>query len=194
MFGQKQVSDLNYPPYSPDFFPCDYILFPKLKLLLKGYLFEDIDDSKIIPPNEYSHPNESHACAVNTCENSHHAQFRCNLCQNLAVGHTDVRVLFLFACKNRVYEMLNIPACKSFSVIWIFLHMRPNRKELLILLAKCYHLCRTILQFDGCLSCPSEHKISEEWSRKRSELSQMSIAKKAAVCGHALCFLHWRID
>jgi len=35
---------LNHPPYSPDLSPCDYFLFPKLKLPLKGRLFEDVQD------------------------------------------------------------------------------------------------------------------------------------------------------
>ena len=35
---------LNHPPYSPDLSPCDYFLFPKLKLPLKGHLFEDVQD------------------------------------------------------------------------------------------------------------------------------------------------------
>ena len=38
----KQVFVLNHPPYSPDLSPCDYFLFPKLKLPLKGRLFEDV--------------------------------------------------------------------------------------------------------------------------------------------------------
>ena len=29
-------------PHSPDLSPCDYFLFPKLKLPLKGHLFEDV--------------------------------------------------------------------------------------------------------------------------------------------------------
>jgi len=43
---RKQVCVLNHPPYSPDLSPCDYFLFPKLKLLLKGRLFEDIQDTQ----------------------------------------------------------------------------------------------------------------------------------------------------
>jgi len=35
---------LNHPSYSPDLYPCDYFLFPKLKLPLKGRLFEDVQD------------------------------------------------------------------------------------------------------------------------------------------------------
>ena len=42
--ARKQVCVLNHPPYSPDLSPCDYFLFPKLKLPLKGHLFEDVQD------------------------------------------------------------------------------------------------------------------------------------------------------
>ena len=42
--ARKQVCVLHHPPYSPDLSPCDYILFPKLKLPLKGRLFEDVQD------------------------------------------------------------------------------------------------------------------------------------------------------
>lgn len=40
----KQVCVLNHPPYSPDMSPCDYFLFPKLKLPLKGRLFDRVED------------------------------------------------------------------------------------------------------------------------------------------------------
>ena len=42
--AQKQVCVLHHLPYSPDLSPCDYFLFPKLKLPLKGRLFEDVQD------------------------------------------------------------------------------------------------------------------------------------------------------
>jgi transposase len=42
--ARKQVCVHNHPPYSPDLSPCDYFLFPKLKLPLKGRLFEDVQD------------------------------------------------------------------------------------------------------------------------------------------------------
>ena len=42
--ARKQVCVLNHPPYSPDLSPCDYFLFPKLKLPLKGRHFEDVQD------------------------------------------------------------------------------------------------------------------------------------------------------
>jgi hypothetical protein len=35
---------LNHPPYSLVLSPCDYFLFPKLKLPLKERLFEDVQD------------------------------------------------------------------------------------------------------------------------------------------------------
>jgi len=41
---RKQVCVLHRPPYSPDLSPCDYFLFPKLKLPLKGRLLEDVQD------------------------------------------------------------------------------------------------------------------------------------------------------
>ena len=42
--ARKQVCVLHHPPYSPDLSPCDYFLFPKLKLPLKRRLFEDVQD------------------------------------------------------------------------------------------------------------------------------------------------------
>ena len=42
--ARKQVCVLHHPSYSPDLSPCDYFIFPKLKLPLKGRLFEDVQD------------------------------------------------------------------------------------------------------------------------------------------------------
>jgi len=42
--ARKQVRVLHHPPYSPNLSPCDYFPFPKLKLPLKGRLFEDVQD------------------------------------------------------------------------------------------------------------------------------------------------------
>jgi hypothetical protein len=33
-----------HPPYSPDLAPCDFLLFPKLKIKLKGQRFETVSD------------------------------------------------------------------------------------------------------------------------------------------------------
>ena len=42
--AQKQVATFNHLPYSPDFSPPDYFLFPKVKLQLKGARFDTIEE------------------------------------------------------------------------------------------------------------------------------------------------------
>ena len=42
--ARKQACVLNHPLYSPDLSPCDYFLFARLKLPLKGRLSEDVQD------------------------------------------------------------------------------------------------------------------------------------------------------
>jgi hypothetical protein len=37
---------VSHPPYSPDLAPCDFALFPKLKMKLKGRRFEKCLTSK----------------------------------------------------------------------------------------------------------------------------------------------------
>ncbi|UYV80229.1 hypothetical protein LAZ67_18002090 [Cordylochernes scorpioides] len=37
--AKNNVCVLNQPPYSPDLAPCDFYLFPKIKLKLKGFFF-----------------------------------------------------------------------------------------------------------------------------------------------------------
>jgi transposase len=37
---------LKHPPYSSDLAPNDFFLFPKVKEILKGRYFDDIDDIK----------------------------------------------------------------------------------------------------------------------------------------------------
>jgi len=44
VLARKRVCVLHHPPYSSDLSPCDYFLFPKLKLPLKARLFEDVQD------------------------------------------------------------------------------------------------------------------------------------------------------
>jgi hypothetical protein len=34
---------IHHPPYSPDLAPCDFFLFPKMKLKLKGHRFDTIE-------------------------------------------------------------------------------------------------------------------------------------------------------
>ena len=57
----KQITVLEHPVYSPDLAPNDFFLFPKLKEILKGRNFDDIDDIrsnttaalKAIPQNKF---------------------------------------------------------------------------------------------------------------------------------------------
>ena len=37
---------VSQPPYSPDLAPCDFFLFTKIKMALKGKLFQDVDEIK----------------------------------------------------------------------------------------------------------------------------------------------------
>jgi histone-lysine N-methyltransferase SETMAR len=37
---------MDHPPYSPDLAPADFCLIPKLKSVLKGTRFSDIEDIK----------------------------------------------------------------------------------------------------------------------------------------------------
>jgi hypothetical protein len=40
--GEIQMAVILYPTYSPDLAPCDFFLFPKMKLNLKGRRFDTI--------------------------------------------------------------------------------------------------------------------------------------------------------
>ena len=44
ILASKQVTVLEHPAYSPDLAPSDFFLFPKIKELLKGRHFDDIDN------------------------------------------------------------------------------------------------------------------------------------------------------
>ena len=44
IFGQKSISVVPQPPYSPDLSPYDFFLFPKLKFHLKGRHFGTVDN------------------------------------------------------------------------------------------------------------------------------------------------------
>ena len=57
----KQITVLKHPAYSPYLTPSDFFLFPKIKKILKGRHFDDIDDIrsntkealKAIPQNQF---------------------------------------------------------------------------------------------------------------------------------------------
>ena len=42
--AKKQITVLEHPAYSPNLAPNDFFLFPKIKEILKGRHFDDIDD------------------------------------------------------------------------------------------------------------------------------------------------------
>jgi len=57
----KQTTVLEHPAYPPDLAPSDFFLFLKIKRILKGRHFDDIDDIrsnttaalKVIPQNQF---------------------------------------------------------------------------------------------------------------------------------------------
>ena len=59
--ASKQITVLKHPAYSPDLAPSDFFLFPKVKEILKGMHFDEIDDIrtntkaalKTIPQNQF---------------------------------------------------------------------------------------------------------------------------------------------
>jgi transposase len=58
--ANKQITVLEHPPHSPDQAPNDIFLFQKIKEILKGRHFNDIDDIrsntlalKAIPRNQF---------------------------------------------------------------------------------------------------------------------------------------------
>jgi len=44
--AQNSIITLLHPPYSPDLAPCNFFLFPKMKLQLKGRRFDRVEEIK----------------------------------------------------------------------------------------------------------------------------------------------------
>jgi hypothetical protein len=42
--AKQKKAVIPHPPYFPDLTPCDFFLFPKMKLKLKGRLFDTIEE------------------------------------------------------------------------------------------------------------------------------------------------------
>jgi len=42
--AKNKMAVIPHPPYSPDLSPCDFFLFPKMKLKLKGRRFDTIEE------------------------------------------------------------------------------------------------------------------------------------------------------
>ena len=78
----KQITVLEHPAYSPDLASSDFFLFPKIKEILKGRHFGDIDGIrsnttaalKILPQNQFQNCFEGwtthwHRCMASQGEN-----------------------------------------------------------------------------------------------------------------------------
>lgn len=76
--AKNSINTIEQPPYSPDLAPCDFFLFPKLKLQLRGTRFDSIEaikqnsqrELKAIPAAAYQGAMEEwirryHSCIVN---------------------------------------------------------------------------------------------------------------------------------
>ena len=56
---ERKIATLQHPPYSPDLGPCDFFLFPKIKSVLKGTHFSDIDSIKMAATTELKKISEN---------------------------------------------------------------------------------------------------------------------------------------
>lgn len=50
--AERNIAVLDQPPYSPDLAPCDFFLFPKLKEVIKGTHFSDVETIKMAVTTE----------------------------------------------------------------------------------------------------------------------------------------------
>ena len=72
---ERDVATSEHPRYSPDLVPCDFFLFPKIKSVLKGTHFSDIDSIKMaattelkkIPENAFQECFESWKRRIHKC-------------------------------------------------------------------------------------------------------------------------------
>jgi hypothetical protein len=51
LLASKQITVLEHTSYSPDLAPSDFLLLPKIKEILKGSHFDEIDDINNIRSN-----------------------------------------------------------------------------------------------------------------------------------------------
>ena len=60
LLAENAVAILEQPPYSLDLAPYDFFIFPKLKGIIMGVLFEDVEDIKMSVRMEFKGiPEES---------------------------------------------------------------------------------------------------------------------------------------
>ena len=73
--AQRNITILKHPPYSFDLASCDFFLFPKIKCVMKGTHFSDIDyikmaattELKKIPENAFQECFESWKRRIHKC-------------------------------------------------------------------------------------------------------------------------------
>ena len=73
--AERNIATLEHPPYSPNLAPRDFFLFPKIKSVLKGTHFSDIDsikkavttELKNIPENAFQECFESWKKRMHKC-------------------------------------------------------------------------------------------------------------------------------
>ena len=75
LLATKQITVLEHPDYSPDLATSDFLLLPKIKEILKGRHFDDIDDIrnyttaalKASPQNQFQNCFEGWTRRWNRC-------------------------------------------------------------------------------------------------------------------------------
>ena len=73
--AERNIATLEHPPYSPNLALCDFFLLPKIKSVLKGTHFSDIDFIKMvttaklkkIPENAFQECFESRKRQMRKC-------------------------------------------------------------------------------------------------------------------------------
>lgn len=68
--AERNIAVLDHPPYSPDLAPCDFFLFPKLKGVIKGVHFPDVEAIKKAVTTELKRiPEESFQECIEAWQN-----------------------------------------------------------------------------------------------------------------------------
>jgi hypothetical protein len=91
--ASKQITMLEHHPYSPAVAPSDFLLFPKVKKILKGMHFDDIRSNttetlKTIPQNRFKNCFEGWTRRRHRCIASQREYFEGD--------HSDVQQLGMF--------------------------------------------------------------------------------------------------
>lgn len=62
--AKNNMATVPHPPYSPDLAPCDFYLFPKMKIALKGRRFDSIEDIQVESQRVLNtlHPSDFQEC------------------------------------------------------------------------------------------------------------------------------------